>query len=182
MPTFESQGTTYTYVFLHEASCYSLQEGIAEEEGSFFKFMSSILFFTFCMDGYLCFLGQRKIPDWNKKERRLGQDGRLQELLQVLGMKPSMARRPFKIHKDLFVFRNALVHSRVINTTLTGTQKSMTKRPPKALSKWEKLANQKTAQRFFDDSSRIVRMMNQKAGYTRDPFATPWVGQWEIKP
>jgi len=182
MPTFNAQSTTYTYVFLHEASYYSLQEAIAEKEGGFFKFMSSMLFSTFSMEGYLNFLGENKIPDWYKKERRLGGEGRLQTLLQVLVMNPSMARRPFKTYRELFAFRDALVHSRVINTTLTGTLRSTAQRPPKPLSEWEKLVNHKTAQRFFDDSSRIIRMMNKKAGYARDPFATPWVNQWEIKP
>lgn len=181
MPTFNSQSTTYTYVFLHEASYYSLQEAIVEKEGSFFKFMSSMLFSTFSVEGYFNFLGENKIPGWYKKERKLGRDGRLQTLLEALDMHPNLSRRPFKTYRELFTFRDELVHSRVINTALTGTLRSTAQRPPKALSEWEKLINQKTAQRFFDDSSRIIRMMNQKAGFTRDPFATPWVSQWEIK-
>ena len=182
MPTFNTQSTTYTYVFLHEASYYALQEAIAEEDGSFFKLMGSMLFTTFCMEGYLNFLGEKKISGWGHKERKLGRDGRLQELLQVLGMSPNMTRRPFKTYRELFTFRDALVHSRVINTTMTGTLRNMAQRPPKPLSEWERLINQQTAQRFFDDASRIIRTMNQKAGYVQDPFATPWVSQWEIKP
>lgn len=173
MPTFNSQSTTYTYVFLHEASYYSLQDAIAKEEGSFFKLMSSMLFSTFCIEGYLNFPGENIISGWRQKERKLGRDGRLQELLQVLVIKPNIDRRPFKTYKELFTFHDELVHSRVINTTMTGTPRSTAQRPPKPLSEWEKLINQKTAQRFFDDSSHIIRTMNQKAGFDRDPFATP---------
>lgn len=182
MPTFKTERTTYPYVYLHNASYYSLQEAIAEEEGSFFKFMGSMLFASFCIEGYLNFLGESKISRWKQKERKLGRDGRLNELLQILGMSPNMTRRPFKTYNELFEFRDALVHSRVVKTNITGSLISTTQRPPKPLPEWEKLINQQTAQKFFDDSSRIIQMMNQKAGYDRDPFATPWVGKWEINP
>jgi hypothetical protein len=182
MPTFSAEKTTYPYVYLHEASYYSLQEAKAEEEGSFFKLMGSMLFSTFCIEGYINFLGEKKIPSWNQIERNLGRDGRLRKLLQILGMNPNMTRRPFKTYTELFVFRDALVHSRVAHFTITGSLRSTRQRPPKPLPEWEKLINRQTAQRFFDDTTRIIRMMNRKAGHDRDPFATPWVGQWEIKP
>jgi hypothetical protein len=152
------------------------------EEGSFFRFMSSMLFSTFCVEGYLYFIGERFIPGWSRKERRMGQDGRLQAVLRALDMAPDMGERPFKTYKEMFEFRNALVHSRVITTTITGTLESMSQRPPKPLSEWEKLINQETAQRFFDDSSQIIRIMHEKAGFAEDPFATPWKSQWEVKP
>jgi hypothetical protein len=182
MAKFNAQSTTYTYIFLHEGSYYSLQEAIALEEGSFFRYMSSMLFSTFCLEGYLYFLGERYIPSWSRKERKMGQDGRLQALLQALEMQPDMSERPFNTYKEMFDFRNALVHSRVIKTTATGTLESMTQRPPKPLSEWEKLLNRETAKRFFDDSTQIIRMMHMKAGFAEDPFATPWVSQWEINP
>jgi len=182
MPTFNTERTTYPYVYLHEASYYSLQEAITEEQGSFFKFMGSMLFASFSMEGYINFLGEKKVSGWRQKERKLGRAGRLSVLLQVLGMSPSMARRPFKTYKELFDFRDALVHSRVVTTNLVSSLISTEQHPPKPLPEWEQLINQQTAQRFFDDSSRIIRIMNQKAGHDRDPFTTPWVGQWEIKP
>jgi hypothetical protein len=182
MPTFNAQSTTYTYVFLHEASYYSLQEAIVEKEGSFFKFMSSMLFSSFAIEGYLNFLGEKKISAWYQKERRLGRDRRLQTLLQALGMKPNLGRRPFKTYNELFAFRDALVHSRVFDTIITGTLESTMQLPPKPLSEWEKLINQKTAQRFFDDSNRIICLMHRKTGFKQSPFATPWISQWEIKP
>jgi hypothetical protein len=182
MPTFNTKRTTYPYVYLHEASYYSLQEAIAEEEGSFFKFMSSMLFASFCTEGYINYLGENKVLGWRQKERKLGRDGRLDLLLQLLDMSPSMTRRPFKTYKELFEFRDALVHSRVVTTKLTGSLVSTAERPPKPLPGWEEVINQQTAQRFFDDSSQMIRVLNQKAGYDRDPFATPWIGEWEIEP
>jgi len=182
MPTFDTERTTYPYVYLHEASYYSLQEAIAEKDGSFFRFMGSMLFASFSMEGYINFIGEKKVLSWRQKERKLGRDGRLNLLLQLLDMNPSITRRPFKTYKELFDFRDALVHSRVVTTSLTGTLTRMTQRPPKALPEWEKLINQRTAQRFFDDWSQMIRMMNQKAGYDRDPFATPWTSGWKIEP
>ncbi len=182
MPTFKAQRTTYPYVYLHEASYYSLQEAIENEKGSFFKLMNSMLSATFSMEGYLNFVGEKKISDWNKKERQLGREGRLKVLLQELGMHPNMSERPFQTYNELFIFRDALVHSRVADLTLTGSLEDYEEHPPKPLPEWEKLINLQSAQRFFDDTSQMIRLMHKKAGFERDAFATPWVGQWEIKP
>ena len=141
-----------------------------------------MLFSSFCMEGFINFLGERKIADWGKKERKLGRDGRLNALLKVLGMNPSLEQRPFKTYSELFEFRDSLVHSRVTTTKMTGALMDISQRPPKPLPEWERLINQRTAQRFFDDTKKMIQVMSQKAGHDRDPFATPWVGQWEIKP
>ena len=182
MPTFSAESTTYPYIYLQEASYFSLEKVKAEEEGSFFKLMGSMLFSAFCMEGYINFLGEKEIPRWNKIERNLGRDGRLSKLLLKIGMNPCISRRPFKTYTELFVFRDSLVHSRVTQLAITGSLRSPGQRLPKPLPEWETLINQKTAQRFIDDTTRIIKMMHKAAGYNRDPFATHRVGQWEIKP
>lgn len=181
MSTFSVERTTYTYIYLYEASFYSLQEAKLEEEGIFFKLMGSMLFSAFCEEGYLNFLGEQKISNWTRRERKLGRAGRLSELLKILGMKPNISKRPFKTYRELFAFRDTLVHSRLTETAITGSPKSMRQRPPKPLPEWEKLITLQSAQRLFDDTTQIIRMMNKKAGYSRDPFAFPWTVQWNIK-
>jgi hypothetical protein len=182
MPTFTAKRTVYPYVILHEASYYSLEEAKTEETGRFFKLMSSMLFSSFCIEGYLNFLGNSTIPDWSRKERRLGRDGRLKIILQHLHMRPNMAHRPFKTYAEVFVFRDALVHSHVVELTATGSLKSTERRPPRPLAKWEKIVTLSAAQRYFDDTNKVILTMHRNAGYSDDPFATPWKAKWEVSP
>ncbi len=97
-------------------------------------------------------------------------------------MSPNLTRRPFKTYEEVFVFRDKLVHSRVAKLTATGSLTSTKQCPPRPLAEWEKIVTLSTAQRFFADTNKMILLMNKKAGYSDNPFATPWKAQWEVRP
>ncbi len=59
--------------------------------------------------------------------------------------------------------------------------KSKQKRPPYPLSTWEQSIDGKTAQRFLDDTKKIIIRLHEKTGLKKNPFSTPWVAEWEIQ-
>ncbi len=58
MPKYKAKRTVFPYVLLYDAAYYSLQEANQIQVGSFFKLMALMLFSTFCLEGYINYLGR----------------------------------------------------------------------------------------------------------------------------
>ena len=54
--------------------------------------------------------------------------------------------------------------------------------PELKLADWEKMATLQNAERFFEDTRSMIGELHKAAGLTQDPFFSPVVAEWELKP
>ena len=179
---FHSQRRVIPYVYLRQASLHALDLARSDEAGRFFNLIASMLFTAFCIEGYLNFLGRIEIHNWEKIERRIGRKGRLRKLCDKLSINLDFRRNPYFTYLRIFEFRDLLVHSRVVRITSTGIQEDMVSTPFYPKAKWEKLVSIKNAEKFFDLSAEMIRLLHTKGGFPEDPFDSAWNAQWQIEP
>jgi hypothetical protein len=159
-----------TYAYLYEAACLSIEQAKTFEGDKglrTYHYLSSILFSAFCIEAYLNHVGEKLLHLWDTSERL-----KTQEKLEMiaapdqLNLPLDLSCRPFQSFRELFKFRDSIVHGR--------TEESSTTRPvgrqSQLSSKLERLATQKRAERFLYDIKAIICQIHGKIDSSKSPF------------
>ena len=96
MPTYKTERTSFTYAVLHNASWSCLKQAQDSKEGQFYNCIAAMVFCAFVMEAYLNHLAPHYIPEWWKREKRWGREGRLSRVCKVIHFEPDRSSRPFK--------------------------------------------------------------------------------------
>ena len=182
MPKVSTERTIYTYAYLSLAAWSEIQEAQGSLEGSFFNCLSAMLLSAFTLEAYLNHIGPMYVPDWWKKERKLGRAGRLSTICQKLRFKPNMSRRPFKSYVDIFQFRDTLVHGRTLHIATHRETRRMVHTPKYPKAAWEKQVTLERAKTYHQDTASMIRRLHKLASFSEDPFTTAWKASWESRP
>ena len=182
MPKVTTERTIYTYSYLHLAGWSELKEAEQALEGRFFNCLASMLFCAFTLEAYLNHIGPMYVPNWWQKERNLGRRGRLVAVCQKLHFVPNLERRPFRTFSEIFDFRDALVHGRTVHLSTEHESKRMAHIPKYPKGAWEKQVALKAAGRFHNDTAKMIHRLHKLAGFSEDPFTSPWKASWESRP
>lgn len=163
----EGQREVKSYAYMRMAASHSLKCAIDNEEGSFYQFMSSLMFSAFTLEAYMNHLGSAKIEYWNEIESIRYLD-KLKVLYLNLGLEFDKSRRPLQTIISLVKFRNLMAHGKTENitaTTVINTPTPSYEQKYGAMeATWEKFCNAVDAQKVFDDVSEIVELLNKIAG------------------
>ncbi len=170
------------YSYLQASSWNALEQAKEAETGRFYNCMTAMLHSAFCLEAYLNHLGAKKVTCWNVLERKLSPGDKLEVLAKTMNFSIDVSQRPFQTFKQIFGFRNALVHARTEYVSVESEQRlGEGERPSKPQADWEKMISLRIAQRFFDDTRAMIVMLHAQAGYKQDPFWTLETSHWEIK-
>jgi hypothetical protein len=163
----------HTYCELWSAATSLRMQGRAEEEGSYYQFMGSLIFTAFSLEAFFNHIGPKLFPDdWPKRERR-GPKKKLEVLAEKLGLEVDYDSRPWEVLRTLFEFRNDLAHGKsikVIDTTEVPLHKFRPRPIEFALTPWEKFCTRENAERAREDVENIVHALNDASGLGEHPF------------
>lgn len=158
--------TVRTYARLRAVSWYSLKLAKDTEYGRFLHLMTSMVFSAFCLEAFLNHVGQEKISYWKLLKRKLGPAEKLEVISLALNVVPDDSKRPFQTFKEIFKFRDLLVHAETYRLDVTGEYfLEDDESPPEPLAPWEENISIINAERFLDDSKGIIYKISEAAGY-----------------
>ena len=155
-----------TFAKLSHANYILLENTEKKNDGYFYECMATILMSAFKFEAYLNHLGVILFPYWNEMERNLAYKAKLNIIRSHLKIKKTDGERPYQTLKDLFRFRNDVVHGKSEFLTETVEEEGSIEelRRKKPLTQWEKLCTIEFAKRSYKDTEKIVREIHEKAG------------------
>jgi len=161
----ESKRNINTYAYMYKSANHSLKCGIEEVEGSFYQFMSSLMFSAFTLEAYMNHLGSERIEYWEEIQSIRYLD-KLKILYLNLGIEFDKSKRPLQTVIQLVKFRNLMAHGKsesISGSIITDTPS----RDPSVKvveTDWEKFCNVKEAQRVIEDIALIIESLNLASG------------------
>lgn len=170
-----NERTTNIYVSLHSNAKISLDDAIKNNEGRFYKTMTSIIFSAFTIEAYCNHILKNNEENWKGLER-LPPFVKLEELYKSYGIKFDKSKRPIQSIKTMFDFRNMMAHGK----TETNNDSKKLKKDILSISqsdlldlsktKWEEINSLKNAEIIFEDMEKIIRLINSVIEKNEDPF------------
>ncbi len=170
-----STHSVFTYVSLHEAAKCLLEQAEATKEGGFYNCMCSNVFSAFCIEAYLNHICSELLPYWSDELKKdISTRNKLTIICYHLNLTPDFEHRPFKSFKDIFKFRNLLVHGTSVNISYRGIQTIGDDELPKYRKTWwENQSNIVTTKRWLADTESMVTKIHEAAGKGGAPFLIP---------
>ncbi|MCL6752415.1 hypothetical protein KBT16_16165 [Nostoc sp. CCCryo 231-06] len=176
------QRNVNTFMYLKKASHILLNQAKTNEEGSFYNYMTSMLTSAFYLEAYLnhsgfkfyCVKNITENESYWKDFERLNPEEKLKKWSEIICLKIDHGRRPFQTFKEIFKFRNKLVHGKTEIINVNQIQKASEEYTYTQLPKlnWEKMVNMQTAERFLNDAIKMVEILNKEAGFSSTELYT----------
>ena len=132
-----------TYSELWHASRVLAEIASAQEQGSTWTSLSSILLTTFTLEAYFNHIGPKLFKSWDNLES-LSPRAKLEIIMEKAGLELPRGKDPIQMVDKLVRFRNALAHGRThtlkpkdtLHSTSANIDKILWNRP---MTDWEKL-------------------------------------------
>lgn len=161
-----------TYVYLHNAADWALEQAQKDEEGRFYNCMSANLMLAFCVEAYLNHVCEKLLPFWNEEMKKdLRMESKLRIVASYLKIGLDYSKRPFQSLKDIWKFRNLVVHAK---TEKIREKKIQTMRknsfPQTTKPWWEKQCNLRVTAKWFKDTESIITNLHKAQGIEDNPF------------
>ena len=152
------------------------RHGSEKVRGNYYQFVACLAFCAFALESYLNFIGAQCVKHWNEIERASPR-AKLRFLMLKFGVHLEEDRAPMQTVRELFLFRNWLVHTRpeVIEEDYIElyTEKSEESVYASPLHKWEKFPSAVTSARVLRDVEALINLLNEKSCYPEPmPLAT----------
>jgi len=173
-----SERSVYTYVYLHSAADWALEQAEGTTEGRFYNCMSSIILSAFCIEAYLNHIGSELLPYWDGEIKKgLSVQNKLKIICHHLNLTPDYSRRPFQSFGHIVKYRNLLAHATSDKISEKGIQMVRDDKPVKdPKTWWEKHTNLQTAKRWLVDTESLVTEIHKAAGKGDIPFGIMSIG------
>jgi hypothetical protein len=151
-----------TYAELWHASRVLCDIATAEEKGSTWTSLSSILLTTFTLEAYFNHIGPKLFKSWDDLEA-LSPRAKLEVLMEKVGLDLPRGKNPIQMVDKLIRFRNALAHGKThtlkpkpeFHSTSADIDKILWNRP---MTDWEKLC---TPQFAADARKHVESLINK---------------------
>jgi len=154
-----------TYNYLKMASYNALEQARQTETGQFYNLMTSMLCCAFALEAFLNHVGMETIDCWSILKKKLSPGEKLDFITNSIKYEPEFGVRPFQSFREIFRFRNELVHAETLYIQKETVEKLLPGEVPKApKTEWEKKINFEVAQRFFDDTLEIIKVISSLTG------------------
>lgn len=181
----EGQRKVFPYILLWHRCSWALDD--ARKGGEFeYIYLYAMLLCAFTLEAFLNHLGRIRFPsNWKDFEYKRPIE-KLDDVSSILNLDISKGERPFQTFKQIFDFRNDLVHAKpaevsaIVEFPFDEFLKP-DKLPPDPLTNWEKSLSPDTAEMYFEDTKEMIRILFVDAGLGDDPFneiysRTSWKG------
>ncbi len=164
------QRTHYTYVTLRAAAKEALDHAEADQQGSFFDSMLSILASVFTLEAFLNHLGADRHTDWDKAGERQPPKDKLKSIAKEVGFNLDHTSSEYQTIMRSIEFRHFWVHGKTTTAQEEWIQ-SRRGRPSKALeSTWERMCEPQTARETLHSVEQVIKALWVAAGLPRGPF------------
>lgn len=175
---------TNTYVYLYKTAKNAFARAKESEEGQLYNLMTTFVFLAFCFEAYLNHVAEKRIDEWDKKERKASQEKRRNAVLTKIGIAPDYQSRPFETLDKLFWFRDTLAHARTETVTKSGHKERVNWTNPDAQelmrTEWQKYCTLENAEVALNDIEEIVQVMGCTCG-ENDPLRSLGRGSISLK-
>lgn len=155
-----------TYSRLRGVSWIALKQAEKSSKDRFYHCLSVMLFSAFSLEAYLNHLGARELDCWDTLKRKLSPQEKLQLLAAAMDFEVDYSCRPFQTFKQIFWFRNTLVHA---ETELV-TMELLKEGESVPLTRWEKLVTLEVAQQFHSDAKAIMTQLHLHSRLAEEPL------------
>jgi len=149
-----------TYGYLFSASSSTLKKAQEEKEGSFYQYMSSLMFSAFTIEAYFNHIGSQLFECWDDLES-IRPTSKLNVISNKIDLTIDKGKRPYQSLTYLFKFRNDLAHGK---TTFFSSQQD--KKEPW----WIDFCTENNAKNIKEDIVIIIKEINDSSGI-KDPWA-----------
>lgn len=128
---------------------------------------ASITFSALALEAVLNLIGRKSIKKWEDLESTASPIGKLIILENVLKFDADRSKTPFDGFRELFKFRNLIVHAKpdllLIKMTPESDYPIPVSRGQTPLSQWEKIASLKNSQKLVSRSEKMIDFLAKKA-------------------
>ncbi|MDF1617293.1 hypothetical protein [Petrocella sp. FN5] len=159
-----------TYWDLNHASDVLLEISEEVKEGTYYLYMSSLLFSAFTIEAYLNHIGPKIVPNWPDIEPYRALE-KVNFICNKIGLKFDTGKSPFQILNELFKFRNSLAHGK---SEIIGTDKEVNADVDiykhKPLTKRERFCTKNNAIRARKDVREVIDAIHKESGLKGKPF------------
>lgn len=181
--TVTKERTIHMYAELWHASDCVLKAGIAEQRGSSWQFLSSVLLTAFTFEAYLNHVGPTIISCWSQLER-LPPWGKFELLCESLDVRfeSGKGQRPLQTIAALLEFRNTMAHGRSVEIKPAPTIHDVNSRLDAylgelPLARWEQLIQTaEFAQTARDDVQATLERLHAARPQPKEGLFTSGVG------
>ena len=161
-----------TYSDLWRTSEFLLKRGTEEELGSYYMFLSCLMFQAFSLEAFLNHMGEKLFETWGELEKPLSPKAKLGLICEKLKLNINYGKTPWQIVPELIGFRNKVAHgkSELLKSeeiVLGGSDKYEKLMHKFLMAEWQEFANKKNAQRakkqleaLFIEVHRAANMEN----------------------
>jgi hypothetical protein len=173
--------TVRTYVYLYKTSNLLLKNAQASEEGQFFHLMGSIVFAAFTVEAFLNDVGEKKINDWLKKERRLSQQQRLEHVLKAVGL--GLPHASLDDVRSAFRFRDGMAHGKTETLKLAHEVREVNWSKPHLMpieAPWEQECTVDRCKTIVSACWKLIEEIHKAAGFSGRPFASLGGGSYTL--
>jgi hypothetical protein len=165
-----------TYAEMWHTSRYLLDKGIEDQKGCYHQFMASLVFTAFTFEAYFNHIGPQLFKCWSDLER-LGPKEKLNVIAERLGVEIEYGKRPWQVMKQLFGFRNDIVHGKSqlikLSKIIPHPKFSDVRLGEQVRTDWEKYCTQRNAQKAREDVEAIINELHRIGKFKPDyPFFT----------
>lgn len=162
-----SKRTTFqvTYSKLFQIARFSFKEAMEREEGSFHNLTCAMLFSVLAVEAFLNHAGEKLVPKWTDRERRLGARDRLKEVYKAAGLDPGKHSAELALWAEMLAFRDLLVHGRseTIHDEAIHDLDESGAFPKGPLTIWDRQCSRDNAERFLAAARKLIALVRDSA-------------------
>lgn len=168
----KGQQEVRTFVYMHTGAKHMLELAKAEEVGSMYTLISSLIFSAFTMEAYLNHLGKSRVKEWDKVERNYPKLRKLKMFCRCANLTVDQKARPYKTIIELFQFRDQMAHGKTIIDEISfefDKVKDFSLRPITE-NRWQSLVKVERADEAVCDVEQLIKVLHSRLGSPGDPF------------
>jgi hypothetical protein len=159
---------TNTYTYLYACAKWVKEQPIPEEFPGYdtYRQISHMTFLAFTLEAFLNHCGSLAIPWWDKAERTLSTEAKLNIVMDLAKVDFKYEERPMQSLTTLLRFRNEIAHGK---TVVTGFDLSRSRRG----AKWEQILRDSNETHLHDDLVTFAQSVWNALGLNKnhpDPF------------
>jgi len=160
-----------TYSDLWRTSGHLLDRGREDERGSYFMFLSSLMFSAFSFEAFLNHVGEHLFSTWIDIEK-LSPKSKLNVLCEKLGIEQDYGKMPWQIVPEIIGFRHKVAHGK--NALLKFEEVVQITDEYKEImhefmfADWQEYANSDNAIKVREHLEDLFRTVHEAAGIEND--------------
>lgn len=166
----EKERKVITYAAFWRTSNVLLEKAQSEVQGSYYLFMSSLVFSAFTLEAFLNHMGEHLFQAWNDLEP-LNARAKINVICERLGLTPNWGAIPWQIVPEIVGFRNKVAHGK---NALLKFEKTVSADNYDdilhqfLMADWQDYATESNAIRVRTQLENLFKLIHTKAGIEND--------------